>query len=254
VDTQEQEQTLIIQPKLALYILGGMGIVVLILSIIAEYLKIFPNSYTIHFPLQTTLIDDFITEFDFTGRPNIAIFFNMLILDTASILAFIIAYLKNISRDKYRLGWVAMAWIVWFLAIDNLAWIIERMNAYFKELIDAGGGFKYDPLTAGVVAVIILAALSFRFWMHLDNKYKVLFLISAVLYFGGEIGKELINLYGPKKFVLIVFSALEQALHYGGATLLVYSLLLYIGSYFSGFSVSTNEPTDINTNVLKITK
>lgn len=220
----EKEPTLIVQPRKALYILGGVGIVMALLSLIGQYPDLLQR---FQFPFQADIIQDYTLEFDFAGKPNIAIYYLVLLLDAASFLLFVIAYLKNAAGDKFKFQWSAMAWIVLALSIDNLAVIHKKIREYFQDWTDMGAWFEYKWLIVGMVALLVLVILFFRFWQSLDTKYGILFLVSAVMYFGGALGKE-----------YSLFITLDQALQYGAATLLIYSLLLYIKSEYSFFSVS----------------
>jgi hypothetical protein len=228
MNSQEQKQTLIVQPKKALYIFGGVGIIMVILSLVGQYVSSPQNLSGIRFPFQADIINDYMLEFDFNGKPNIVIYYIVLILDVAAFLLFVISYLKKSVKDKYRFQWSAMAWIVLALSIDNLAVIHKKINEYVQSWSSSGGWFEYKWVIAGAVTLVILVAFFFRFWQHLDPKYKVLFLVPAVMYFGGALGKE-----------YSLFIALDQALQYGAATLLIYSLLLYIKSEYPSFSVQT---------------
>ena len=249
MDTQGQEQNLIIKPRQVLFVFGGAGIIVLILSYISQYLRLFPDSYNIHSPFQADLIHDFIAEFDFNGQPNIAIYYNVLTLNVAACLLFIIAYFKNILKDAYRFYWIAMAWMVLFFSIDNLAEIHEKINLYFQGTAAVGGWSEYTWVIAGVAGIVILAVLFRRFWLHLDTKYRFLFLASVILYFAGILGKEVTRLHASKDFIYSLYITFEQGLQYGGATLLIYSLLLYILFVFPRFFVSTKDLTDKSRNV-----
>ena len=233
--TPGQANTLIVQPRRALYIFGGAGIVVVILSFLSQYIRLFPDSYNIHYPIQADLIRDFILEFNFSGKSDIAIYYSVLILNVAACLLFIIAYLKNIDRDPYRFQWTGMAWIVLFFAIDSLAQILKKIQEFFRDKGWIGGGSEYVWVTG---LVFLLAVLFFRFWLHLDNKYRFLFLVSAALYFAGVLGMEITSFYNSKEFIYSLFLTIEQGLQYGGVTLLIYSLLLYITSFFPQFFVS----------------
>jgi len=227
VNKLEKEPTLIIQPRKALYILGGIGIVMVILSLIGQYADLLQR---FHFPFQADIIQDYTLEFDFNGKPNIAIYYLILLLDVASFLLFIISYLKNASGDKFKFQWFAMAWIVLALSMDNLAVIHKKIREYFQDWTGMGAWFEYNCLIVGIVTLVVLVILFLRFGQHLDAKYRIFFFASAIMYFGGAMGKE-----------YSLFITLDQILQYGAATLLIYSLLLYIKSKYSFFSVSTKD-------------
>jgi hypothetical protein len=245
VDLQDGTPALIIQPKWV-NVLTGVGIFILVLSVFSEYIQIFPGLLNVRTSLQKTLMADFISEFDFVGKPDIATYYNMLLLDVVVFLLFVVAALKKAAADKYKFSWAALAWIVFFVALDTLAVLHKKVNLHIDELANISGRFTYDPIIAGTVVFIVLFILFLRFWLHLDRKYKVFFLAFALMYFGGELGKEISKSYATEGLPHLAFTAVEQALQYGGSTLLIYALLTYITSCLPQFFVAIKGAKDIN--------
>jgi len=243
MDLQKQNITLIAKPKWTLYTLIGLGIVIIIFSLIGQYLRMFPNSFSAHFPL---LVHNFIVEFDVNAEANFPTFYSVSMAIAASFLLFVIAYFKNEIKDTYRFHWVVLALFLLYISMDDASVIHEKVSKYLKGLSDFGGWFQYKWVIVGLAIVAILAVSFFRFWLNLDNKYKILFLVSAALFFGGAMGVEMIggrwaNANGSKNFVYILFTTLEQGMQYSGLVTLVYTLLLYIKSYIPNFSVSIKD-------------
>jgi len=228
MDTQKQEQTLVVHPKKALYIFGGAGVILVILSLIGQYINSPENLQGIHFPFQVDIISDYTLEFDFAGKPDIVIYYNVLILNLAAFLLFVISYFKKMDMDQYRFHWRAMAWIVLVLAIDNMAVIHKKINEYFQGEAGMGAWYEYKWVITWIVVFAILIILFFRFWQHLESTYRILFLAPAVMYFAGAVGKE-------AAFLI----PLDQVLQYGAATLMIYSALSYLKSHYPIFSVSS---------------
>jgi hypothetical protein len=72
--------------------------------------------------------------------------------------------------------------------------------------------------------------------LHLDRKFKFLFFISLAVYLGGVIGGEIISGYyaanlGLKNFTYAVVASLEESVEMIGASMIIYSLLVYIEKY-----------------------
>ncbi len=243
MDTQEQNRTLIFQPRRFLYIFIGVGIVILIFSLIGQYLTKIPNPYNQRAPLLT---HDFMAEFDVNSEANITTYYSVSMAIVSSCLLFVIAYLKNAARDKYRFHWTILAWFLLYISVDDASVIHEKSSKYLKGLTALGGWFEYKWVIIGLIVVMIFGISFFRFWLNLDNKYKVLFLLSAGLFFGGAVGAEILGgrwaySNGSKNFTYVLFTTVEQGLQYAGLTTLAYSLLLYIKSYFPSFSVLIKE-------------
>ena len=243
---QESEKTLVIQPKWALYFFGGLEFIFLIFSLIGQYLRLYPNPLNLRFPLLTHY---FIVEFDVNAEANITTYYSVSMAIISAFLLSVIAYLKSINKDKYRFHWAALAAWMLYISLDDASVIHEKISKYLKGWTDMGGWFEYKWVIIGLVAIGILGISFFQFWLHLDNKYKVLFLLSAGIFFGGAVGTEMIGgrwaySHGSDNFIYKVFTTLEQGLQYGGLILLIYSLLLYIKSYFPLFSVGIKTSAD----------
>ena len=243
MDLQEQNITLIAKPRRTLYILAGLGIVLIIFSLIGQYLRMFPNSFSAHSPL---LVHNFIVEFDVNAEANFPTMYSVSMAIAASFLLFVIAYFKNKARDGYRFHWVVLALFLLYVSVDDASVIHEKVSKYLKGLTDLGGWFQYKWVIVGLAIIAILGVSFFRFWLNLDNKYKILFLLSAGLFFGGAMGVEMVggrwaNAYGSRNFTYILFTTLEQGMQYSGLMTLVYTLLLYIKSHIPNFSVSVKD-------------
>lgn len=243
MDLQEQNITLIAKPRRTLYILAGMGIVIIIFSLIGQYLRMFPNVLSAHSPL---LVHNFIVGFDVNAEANFPTFYSVSMAIAASFLLFVVAYFKNKVGDRYRFHWLVLALFLLYISVDDASVIHEKVSKYLKGITDLGGWFHYRWVIVGLVIVAIFGISFFRFWLNLDNRYKILFLVSAGLFFGGAMGVEMIggrwaNANGSKNFIYILFTTLEQGMQYGGLMTLVYTLLLYIKSYIPNFSVSIKD-------------
>lgn len=246
MNSQHEEQSLNIQPQWALYIFGGVEVVLLILSLIGQYLQMFPDSYSIHSHFQENIVHYFILMFDVNSEANITTYYSVSMAIVASFLLFLIASLKNAVRDRYRFYWTILAWFVFYISMDDASVIHEKTSRYLKGLTDLGGWFEYKWVIIGLVVVAVFAVSFFRFWLHLDNKHKVLFLVSAGLFFGGAVGTELVGgrwaySFGSKNFTYTLLTTFEQGMQYTGLTMLIYSLLSYLGTYYPRFSVATKE-------------
>lgn len=243
MSAQTQENMLAIQPKRLLYFVSGVGVILVILGFLSQYLRLFPGSINVRFPYQADLITDFKLEFDFDGRSSIAIFFNVVLLNMAVCLLFVTAYLKKINKDKYRFSWTAMAWVVLLFAIDNLMDLSKKLEIIVKDK-EAGSVGVDVPWVLTVAAVFF--ALFFLFWMQLDGKYKNLFLVSFVLCLGGVLVKGYAGLQDFDALIYAVYLSIAQALQYAGSILLSYSLFQYLVSTFPNFVVLTNASAERN--------
>jgi len=239
MEAQEKKWTLTIWPERVYHALIAVEIVLVALSLLSQYVRMYPSLFGAQFP---QLAHYFVVEFDVNAEANFPTFYSVSMAIAASFLLFVIAYLKSNVRDKYRFHWFALALLLLYISLDDASVIHEKTSKYIKGFSDLGGWFEYKWVIVGLAVVLILGISFFRFWLHLDNKSKILFLVSGALFFGGAVGVEMIGGHwaysnGTKNFIYVLFTTLEQSLQYLGIATLVYTLMFYIRSYFSFFSV-----------------
>jgi len=243
MQSQERKPSLLFNPQKALYLFGGLWIIVLIFSLLGQYLRMFPDNYSIHSATQGLLLGDFTKEFDVNSEANITTYYSVSMAIISSLLLFTVAYFKMQEKDKYRFHWAILGAFLLYISMDDASVIHEKFSRYLKGWTVLGGWFEYKWVILGIAVVVILGITFFRFWLQLDTKYKILFLVSAGLFFGGAVGFEVLGgrwaySFGSKNFTYVLFTTFEQGLQYSGLTTLVYTLLTYLRTYFPHFSIS----------------
>jgi len=240
----EEKTTLFFElnPKRVFLFFGGIWIIVLALSLFGQYLRMFPDRYSIHSVTQEYLVDDFIYAFDVNSEANITTFYSVSMAIVSSILFFVITYFKFQEKDRYRFQWFALGLILFYISMDDASVIHEKLSRYLKSWTAFGGWFEYKWVILGIVVVLLLGVTFFTFWLRLETRYKILFLLSAGLFFGGAVGFEVLGgrwaySFGSKNFIYSLFTTFEQGLQYFGLTTMVYTLLSYLGSYKPKFSI-----------------
>jgi len=226
-----------VNPKRILKILLGITFALAILNVIALYLRFFPERYHVYSLVHEFVLDLFINQFTLNTEMNFPTYFSSVQLLLASILFFLIAAWKKLERDKYRIHWKGLAFLLLLFSIDEFTVMHEKLSKLFKNLPDFNGLFSFKWIFAGIAFVIIFGLLYLMFFFHLEKKYKILFLASATLFFGGALGFEVIggryaNYNDTRNITFYMITTIEEALEMGGISLLVYSLLDYIKVYF----------------------
>ena len=231
-----------VQPRRAVRIFFITAILLGILSFIGQLLRLFPNDYSIHGPLEESFLDIFIYQFGVNTEANIATHFNTLILVIVAALFLVIALLKNSVKDRYRLNWFVLSLFVLYLSIDEQAVLHEKLSKLFASWPSLNGWLEYKWVIPGIAGVLVFAVLFVPFFFHLETKFKVLFIVSTVMYFSGALGSEIFSgryasLHGTKNIIYSMMTTVEEMLEFNGVNLLMYSLLYYIEIYFGDFKV-----------------
>lgn len=237
-----------IHPTRVLLVLLACSILLVSLSIWGQYLKYYSGYYDIRGPLHEFFIDLLIQAFYMDSEANVPTYFNTIVLFIPAALFGIISAWKFNIKDKFKIQWLGLALIFLFLSLDEAAVLHERLIKPMRSITNFerfGGIFYFAWVIPGIAAVIIFLLAYLRFFLHLDNKFKLLFFISLTIYLSGVIGGELLSGHfaetiGLKNFTYAMYTSLEESLELFGASMITYSLLVYIKHYLpEGITITT---------------
>jgi hypothetical protein len=231
--------TIKIHPKRALLILSACSVLLVVLSIWGQYLKYFSGSYDIRGPIHEFFIDLLMQAFYMDAEGNVPTYFNTIVLFIPAILFAVISAWKFSIKEKFGFHWLGLALIFLYLSMDEAAVLHERLIKPMRSIINFegyGGIFYFAWVIPGIAAVIIFLLAYLRFFLHLENKFKLLFFVSLAIYLSGVIGGELLSGHfaetiGLKNFTYAMYTSLEESLELFGASMIAYSLLAYINQY-----------------------
>lgn len=231
--------TIKLNPKIVLIILAVISVILISLSIWGQYLKFFPRLFDIHGPWDEFWIDLLMKGFYVDLEANVPSYFNTIILFIPALLLGSIAAWKFSVNDKFKIHWAGLSLIFLYLSMDEAAALHERLIKPMRSIVNFegyGGLFYFAWVIPGIAVVILFLLAYLRFFLHLENKYKLLFFISIGIYVSGIIGGEMLSGHfaetiGLKNFEYAMLTSLEESLEWIGCSLIIYSLLLYIQQY-----------------------
>lgn len=227
--------TIKLSPKRILIGLLVMVAAIVALSIYGQRIRFFGVA-DIRGPWHEFLIDQLMQNFYLDAEGNLTTFVNALLLFIPFLLLTVIGMWKITVKDKFRFHWIGLALIFLFLSIDEAAVIHESMIKPMRAIVGAEGFFYFAWVIPGMVIVAAFGLVYLMFFLHLENKFKILFLLSLGVYISGVIGGEMISGYyassiGQKNFTYAVVASLEESIEYVGCSLIIFSLLKYIEHY-----------------------
>ena len=228
-----------LSPKKILFILLGICVLLVCLSIYGQYLRFFPESIDMHGAFQEFGVDLLMHSFYTDAESNIPTYFNTIILFIPAILFAAIGAWKFSIKDKFKFHWIGLSLIFLYLSMDEAAILHEKLINPMRDLFNYerfGGIFYFAWVVPGIIAVLFFMLAYLRFFLHLENKYKMLFFLSLGLYVGGIIGGEMLSGHfagtiGFKNFTYAAYTSMEESLEWLGCSLFIYSLLTYIQQY-----------------------
>jgi len=180
-----------------------------------------------------------ISFFDVDVEQNIPTFFSMLLLFFATLLLLVITLLERKRSAPHVIQWAILAFTFFYMTIDEITSFHEILASPIRMLLgnDNLGIFYYAWVIPYLALVIALAIILLKFFLHLDSKIKLTFLIAAILYVGGALGFELIGgryyeLHSGNDLTYRMYVNIEESLEMSGSIVFIWGLLKYIAEKY----------------------
>lgn len=147
-------------------------------------------------------------------------------------LLFIIAAAKRREADAFVRHWQFLAWVFFFLALDEAVGIHESL--IFKNLRHSlPAVFHFTWVIPGIVFVAVVGLSMLRFLAHLPPRNRWAFILAGAIYVGGALGMEMIDGYyaavhGKKNLTYELMTCVEETLEMTGVVVFVHALLTYL--------------------------
>lgn len=231
----DSSPTVRINSKYILVFLIAIVALLVSLSIWGQHMRFFGVA-DIRGAWHEFLIDLMINSFFLDFEGNVPTYVNALLLFIPSLLLAGIGAWKNAIRDKFRFHWNGLALIFFLLSIDEMASLHEKLIKPMRAIFGSEGIFYFAWIIPGLIAVMLFGLAYLMYFLHLENKFKLLFFFSIAVYLGGVIGGEMVSGYfaanlGLKNYTYAVVASLEESVEMIGCSLIIYSLLEYIKHY-----------------------
>jgi hypothetical protein len=210
-----------------------LGVIVLLvaLSIWGQYLRYFQRFVDIRAWMEFVL-DLLNHKFYLDAESNIPTWFNTVLLVVISALFWLIGMIRLAEGGKFRFHWLGLAVLFLIMSIDELSILHEMLIQPIRERLGLGGWFYFGWVIPALALLAVLALAYVRFYLHLEHRFKWLFLVSFVTYFSGAIGGEMLSgriasAIGQRNFTYAVYASLEESVEMIGASLIIFTLLRY---------------------------
>jgi hypothetical protein len=178
--------------------------------------------------------------FDLDDERNIPTMFSSLMLFLVSLLLFLITVIEFNSKSENKYSWALLSLAFLFLSTDELLSFHERLINPVNDMVGKENmpAFLQFAWVIPVGIVLIVFVIYFRkFFLGLNRKSRINFLISFLLYTGGALGLEMIGSYynvlnGQDNFVYKALTTIEESLENIGVIYFIYSLLVHISDLY----------------------
>lgn len=173
-----------------------------------------------------------LAAFSLGAENNFPTYFSTLALFVCSTLLAAIATGETRQGGYRPIYWYAFSGIFLFLSMDEMMSIHERLTDPVKALVGETGVFHYAWVLPYGVLVVIIAAASLRFLIHLPRRTALFFILSGALYVTGALGFETLSGYhhsgfGSMNITYVALQTMEEILEISGTILFLYALADY---------------------------
>jgi len=196
--------SIIVNRTRVIMVLGTIAFILVLLSILGQVLlrPDYPES-----------IQGLIAFFNSAGEGNLPTYFSSFLLLFAAFLLLIVTIKIRTDKASYVSMWTLLTLGFIYLSLDEMLVLHERISLFIRTLTDwSGHGILRSPwVILGLLSVIVLLAVFFKFLMHLDNRTRLIFLIAGIMYVGAALGFEVFeNIYDESYGKDIVYRMLQN--------------------------------------------
>lgn len=211
---------LVIQPRRAALVLGGVAVTLVAISVVLNAAKLL---------LDFERFDWLVDLFRLNREANLPSFFSgVLFLLSAALLVVV----WRTRHGGGRLPWLIMAGIFGFLAFDELFSVHERLIEPVREAFDLSGVLYFAWIPGYAAVVLGAGGLFWGVWRRLGMRHRLLFAAAATVYLLGAVGFELLDgaWYSATEGDIVygLLYTIEESLEMAGLVLFVYALLVLL--------------------------
>jgi hypothetical protein len=174
--------------------------------------------------------DAFLRLFDTAEEANITAWFSSVLLLMAGALLLMIARIKTQTSDSYARHWNILAWVFFFLSMDEIVGLHEGLIEPLRNATDASGIFYFSWVLVAIPLLLLFGLFFLRFLLNLPRKTAVQIVVAGVIFVTGAVGFEMLGGVFHESGIYRAFIAVEETLENIGAGLFIVSLLAYARS------------------------
>ena len=177
---------------------------------------------------------------------NIPTYFSTLLLLAAGLLLATIAANRTQEASHYSRHWRALSVIFVILAFDEAVSLHEMLNFPIRQLLGVNGLLFFGFAVVAIPMVVVLAIIYAKFLIQLPSQTRLIFVLAAVLYLGGQIGVEMLGgayfeSNGSTTAAYLLITTVEESLEMSGIILFIYGLLIYTARNLGEIRLSLEE-------------
>jgi hypothetical protein len=154
------------------------------------------------------------------------------------VLFGVISWAKKGQTASFSAYWATLAFLYFFLSLDEATSIHEMFSDPLREHFNTGGIFYYGWVIIALPLSVLFLLFFWRFLRHLPLKTRRQILVAWTVFFSGAVLVEMIGgwyegNYGANSLVYTLITTVEESLEMTGVMLLIHALLIYLAENIS---------------------
>lgn len=221
--TEYTGKTLIFSRRAFIKYISVIAFLLIFLSLIGQFYKYYYNG---GFERYITYM------FNLDEETNFPTYFSTILLIFSSILTFLIAASKRITKEKYSLNWYLISLILLVMSMDEILILHEQISSPIRNLLHTQGFFYFAWLLPAAIIIMVFLIINLNLFFSLPPKFQKGFFIATSIYFFGAflmemIGGKFLSFYGQNNFGYALVTTVEESFELLGLIILLNSLLNY---------------------------
>lgn len=185
--------------------------------------------------------------FDLNGEYNLPTLFSFGTLMSCAVMLCVLGAAEGRARSRAPRYWYGLAAAMFFLAVDEVAEIHEKLGRPLLPLIGLAEWMYVIWTIPYMLAGGALAVLYLRFWLHLPRLTRWMFFAAGLCFVAGAVVMEIIGANYLRQHAMnrdLVYGLLtvaEETLEMMGSSLFLYALLIHAARHVRRLNLSFSE-------------
>lgn len=217
--------TIGLNPKRVFNYLAGCITLLVLLDSILCFIPLYTDS---------TYVATLSYIFDLDNEHNVPAIYSFVQLAVAGFLLLLIAVHASAQHDQLKNYWWLLAFLFFYLSIDELESLHERADSYIHRHFHSAGVPHFAWIIPAGIVVAIVGSLMLKFLASLPNRSRKQFLTAGIIFVAGAIGGDALigdhmdTQVNGLDWIYMIEYHVEESLEMIGIAYFIYALLLYI--------------------------
>lgn len=189
-----------------------------------------------------TQLKGFVPLFYLDEEASVPTWYSSAALMLAALLLAVIAAATHAVRNRFQLGWLALAFTFVLLSVDEVAMLHEYPIEPLRAGLGTGGLLYYTWVVPGAALVALFGLTFWQFLRHLPAATRRQMYLAAALFVGGAIGVEMISgqwadVYGENNLVYALIVTVEEVCEMLGVVVFIHALIQYMNRHLPAIRI-----------------